>query len=58
MFFFILHSEHVTFDTSRRGDPSKKFWKEEDNSNIHMIPITQNINFALCDGLSQITSHI
>ncbi len=59
MFFFILYSlwTPVTFETSIRGDPSKKFWKE-DNSNFHMIPITQNINFAPRDRFSQITSHM
>ncbi len=57
MFFFIFYNlwTPVTFDTSIRGDPSKEFWKEN-NSNFHMISITQNINFAPCDGLSQITS--
>ncbi len=56
MFFFICYGlwTSVTFDTSIRGDPSKKFWKEN-NSNFHMISITQNINFAPCDGFSQIT---
>ncbi len=59
MFFFIFYDlwTSVTFDTSIRGDPSKKFW-QENNSNFHMISITQNINFAPCDGFSQITSHI
>ncbi len=59
MFFFIFHSLWmlVTFDTSVRRGPSKKFWKEN-NSNFHMISITQNTNFAPCDGFSQITSHI
>ncbi len=47
----------VTFDTSIRGDPSKKFWKEN-NSNFHMISITQNINFVPCDGFSQITTQM
>ncbi len=58
MFFFIFYDlwTSVTFDSSIRGDPSKKFWKEN-NSNFLMIPITQNINFATCDGFSQITSH-
>ncbi len=60
MFFLIFTFGHfyldiVTFDTSIRGDPSKRFWKEN-NSNFHMIPITQNINFAPCDEFSQITS--
>ncbi len=55
MFFFIFYSlwTSVTFDASIRGDPSKKFWKEN-----QMIPITQNTNFAPCDGFSQITSQI
>ncbi len=59
MFFFIFYGlwTSVTFDASIRGDPSKKFWKEN-HSNFHMISITQNINFAPCDGFSQITSHI
>ncbi len=59
MFFFIFYSlwTSVTFDTSIRGDPSNKLWKEN-NSNFHMIPITQNINFAPCDRFSQITSHL
>ncbi len=59
MFFFIFYSiwTSVTFDTNIRGDPSKKFWKEN-NSNFHMIPITQNINFAARDWFSQTTSHI
>ncbi len=59
MFLFIFYSicTSVTFDSSIRGDPSKKIWKEN-NSNFHMIPITQNVNFAPCDGFSQITSHI
>ncbi len=59
MFFFIFYGlwTSVTFDSSTRGDPSKKFWKEN-NSNFLMIPITQNINFATCDGFSQITSHL
>ncbi len=56
MFFFIFLA-FVTSDTSIRGDPSKKFWKES-NLNFHMIPIAQNINFAPCDGFSQITSHL
>ncbi len=56
-FFFCGLWTSVTFYTSIRGDPSKKFWKEN-NSNFHMISITQNINFAPCDGFSQITSHI
>ncbi len=59
MFFFIFYAlrTSVTFDTSIRGDQSKKFWKEN-NSNFHMIPRTQNINVAPCDGFSQIISHI
>ncbi len=59
MFFFIFYSHwtSVTFDTSIRGDPSKKFWKEN-NSNFHLISITQNINFAPCDSFFQITSHM
>ncbi len=59
MFFFIFYGlrTSVTFDTSIRGDPSKKFWKKN-NSNFLMIPITQNINFATCDGFSQITSQL
>ncbi len=58
MFFFIFYGlwTCVTFDSSIRGDPSKKFWKEN-NSNFYMIPITQNINLATCDRFSQITSH-
>ena len=56
MFFFIFIAfEHIMFDTNT-GDPRKKFWKEN-NSNCHTIPITQNINFAPCDGFCQITSH-
>ncbi len=59
IFFFIFYDlwTSVTFDTSIRGDPSKKLWKEN-NSNLHMISTTQNINFAPCDGFSQITSHL
>ncbi len=59
MFFFIFYNlrTSVTFDTSIRGDPGKKFWKEN-NSNLHMIPITKNINFVPCDVFSQITSHM
>ena len=59
MFFFIFYSlwTSVPFDTSIREDPSKKFW-EENNSNFHMIPITQNTNFAPCDRFSQITSQM
>ncbi len=59
MFFFIFDSlwTSVTFDTIITGDPSKKFWKEN-NSNFYMISITQNINFAPCDGFSQITSQL
>ena len=55
MFFFIFYSllTSVTFDTNIRGDPSKNFWKEN-NSNCHIIPIIQNINFAPFDGFSQI----
>ncbi len=55
MFFFIFYSfwTSVTIDTSIRGDPIKKFWKEN-NSKFHVI--TQNINFAPCDRFSQITS--
>ena len=47
----------VTFDTtaSVRGEPSKKFWKE--NSNFYVIGSTNNINFEPCHGFSQITSH-
>ncbi len=43
MFFFIFHSlwTSITFDTSIRGDPHKKFWKEN-NSNFYVIPITNN----------------
>ncbi len=56
MFFFIFYIilTSVTFDTSIRGD---QFWKEN-NSNFHMISITRNINFAQCDGFSQITSQM
>ena len=59
MFFFIFYGlwTSVTFDSSIRGDPSKKFWREN-NSNCHLISITQNINFAPCDKFSQITLHI
>ncbi len=59
MLFFIFYSlwTSVTFDTSIIGDPNKKLWKEN-NSNFHMIPITQNINFAACDRFSQITSQL
>ncbi len=59
MFFFIFYGlwTSVTFDTSIRGDPSKKFWKEN-NSNFHMISITQDINFVPCDRFSQITLHV
>ncbi len=59
MFFFTFYGlwTSVTFDSSIRGDPSKKFWKEN-NLNFLMIPLTQNINFATCDGFSQITSHL
>ncbi len=59
MFFFIFYNlwTSVTIDTSIRGDPSKKIWKEN-NSNFHMIPITQKVNFAPCDRFYQITSQI
>ncbi len=59
MFFFIFYGlwTSVTFDTSIRGDPRKQIWKEN-NSNFQMIPITQNINSAPCDGFSQITSQM
>ncbi len=46
-----------TFDTSIRGDLSKMFWKEN-NSNFHMIPITQNTNFTPCGRFYQITSQM
>ncbi len=58
VFFIFIAFEHQTVDTSIRGDPSKKCWKEN-NSNFHMIPsITQKINFVPCDGFSQITWHL
>ena len=59
MFFFIFDSLwiSVSFDTSITGGPSKKFWREN-SSNFHMIPKTQILYFALCDGFSQITFHI
>ncbi len=59
MFFFIFYGlqTFVTFDTSIRGDQSKKFWKEN-HFNFYMISITQNINFAPCDRFSQITSQM
>ncbi len=42
MFFLYFYGlwTSVTFDSSITGDPSKKFWKE-DNSDFHMIPVTQ-----------------
>ncbi len=59
MFFFIFYGlwTSVTFDTNIRGNPSKKFWKEN-ISNFQIIWITQYINFVPCDRFSQITSHI
>ncbi len=47
MFFFSFYGfwTSVTLDTSIRGDSSKKFWKEN-NSNFHMISITQKHQFC------------